>query len=216
MTLRFVVVVFVTTDMFGAHGHQIDSWFHIRAEASGLCTNMRQLLQKQVHKWNHCNLNWKCSLQPLQTSQKNQHDVQNWSRVSQIPCESNHLRIRKCHQKYQFHPRSCVIMCNHVHLESLYTKRFRRNTKLWMKMKMKTKDIAWTQPFLCPLQDSQRRKGPSPGRCYFWYAVRSNLLHSLLEVHNSVAPLTSHGKLHKFSAEKPISWAKPAHFDFLQ
>ncbi len=25
--------------------------------------------------------------------------------------ESNHLRIHKCHQKYQFHPRSCVIMC---------------------------------------------------------------------------------------------------------
>ncbi len=119
MTLRFVVVVVVTTDMFGAHGHQIDSWFHIRAEASGLCTNMRQSLQKQVHKWNHCNLNWKCSLQPLQTSQKNQHDVQNWSRVSQIPCESNHLRIRKCHQKYQFHPRSCVIMCIWSH----YTQR---------------------------------------------------------------------------------------------
>jgi hypothetical protein len=25
---------------------------------------------------------------------------------------------------------------------------------------------------------------------------------------------TSHGKLHEFDAEKPISWAKPAHFDF--
>jgi hypothetical protein len=26
-----------------------------------------------------------------------------------------------------------------------------------------------------------------------------------LEVHNFVAPFTSHGKLHEFSAEKPIS-----------
>jgi len=45
-------------------------------------------------------------------------------------------------------------------------------------------------------------------------AVRSNLLHSLLEVHNCVAPFTSHGKLHEFGAEKLISWAKPAQFDF--
>jgi hypothetical protein len=35
-----------------------------------------------------------------------------------------------------------------------------------------------------------------------------------LEVHNYVAPFTSHGKLHEFGAEKPIFWAKPAHFDF--
>jgi len=35
-----------------------------------------------------------------------------------------------------------------------------------------------------------------------------------LEVHNCVASFTSHGKLHEFGAEKPISWAKPAHFDF--
>jgi hypothetical protein len=34
-------------------------------------------------------------------------------------------------------------------------------------------------------------------------------------VHNCVAPLTSHSKLHKFGAEKPNSQAKPAHFDFL-
>jgi hypothetical protein len=33
-------------------------------------------------------------------------------------------------------------------------------------------------------------------------------------VHNFVAPFTSHGKLHEFGAEKPISWAKPAHYDF--
>jgi hypothetical protein len=33
-------------------------------------------------------------------------------------------------------------------------------------------------------------------------------------VHNYVAPFTSHSKLHEFGAEKPISWAKPAHFDF--
>jgi hypothetical protein len=35
-----------------------------------------------------------------------------------------------------------------------------------------------------------------------------------LEVHNCVEPFTSHGKLHEFGAEKPISRAKPAHFDF--
>jgi hypothetical protein len=28
-----------------------------------------------------------------------------------------------------------------------------------------------------------------------------NLLHSFLEVHNCVAPFTSHGKLHEFGAE---------------
>jgi hypothetical protein len=43
----------------------------------------------------------------------------------------------------------------------------------------------------------------------------SNLLHAFLEVHNYVAPFTNHGKLYKFGAEKPISWAKPAHFDFV-
>jgi hypothetical protein len=48
----------------------------------------------------------------------------------------------------------------------------------------------------------------------YWAAVRSNLLYSLLEVQNCVASFTSHGKLHEFDAEKPISWAKPAHFDF--
>jgi len=48
----------------------------------------------------------------------------------------------------------------------------------------------------------------------YWAAVSSNLLHSFLEVHNCVAPFTSRSKLHKFSAEKPISWAKPAYFDF--
>ncbi len=31
----------------------------------------------------------------------------------------------------------------------------------------------------------------------YWPAVRSNLLHSFLEVHNSVAPLISHGQLQK-------------------
>ncbi len=46
----------------------------------------------------------------------------------------------------------------------------------------------------------------------YWAAFRSNLLQSFLEVHNFVAPFTSHGKLHKFGAEIPISWAKPAHF----
>jgi hypothetical protein len=43
---------------------------------------------------------------------------------------------------------------------------------------------------------------------------RSNLLHSFLEVHNCVAPFTSHDKLHEFGVEKPISWAQPAHFNF--
>jgi hypothetical protein len=42
----------------------------------------------------------------------------------------------------------------------------------------------------------------------------SNLLHSFFEVHKCVAPFTSQGKLHAFDAEKLISWAKPAHFDF--
>ncbi len=49
----------------------------------------------------------------------------------------------------------------------------------------------------------------------YWAAVRYNLLHSFLEVHNCVASFTSHGKLHEFGEEKPIPWAKPAHFDFL-
>jgi hypothetical protein len=35
-----------------------------------------------------------------------------------------------------------------------------------------------------------------------------------MEVHNCVAPFTSQGKLHEFDAEKPISLAKLAHFDF--
>ncbi len=35
-------------------------------------------------------------------------------------------------------------------------------------------------------------------------AVRSNLLHSFLEVHNCVASFTIHGKLHEFGAEKPM------------
>jgi hypothetical protein len=44
--------------------------------------------------------------------------------------------------------------------------------------------------------------------------VKSNLLHSFLEVQNYVVSFTSLGKLHEFGAEKSISWAKPAHFDF--
>ncbi len=39
---------------------------------------------------------------------------------------------------------------------------------------------------------------------------------TLMKVHNYVAPFTSHDKLHEFGAEKPISWTKLAHFDFLQ
>jgi hypothetical protein len=33
-------------------------------------------------------------------------------------------------------------------------------------------------------------------------------------VHNCVAPFSSQGKLHEFGGEKPISSAKPAHFNF--
>jgi hypothetical protein len=33
-------------------------------------------------------------------------------------------------------------------------------------------------------------------------------------VHNFVVNFASHAKLHEFGAKKPISWAKPAHFDF--
>ncbi len=33
-------------------------------------------------------------------------------------------------------------------------------------------------------------------------------------MHNCVAPFTSYVKLHEFGAEKPISWAKAAYFDF--
>jgi hypothetical protein len=54
---------------------------------------------------------------------------------------------------------------------------------------------------------------PPPTNQKYWAAVRSNLLHSILEVQNGVAPFTSRGKLHEFGAEKTISWAKPAHFD---
>ncbi len=42
----------------------------------------------------------------------------------------------------------------------------------------------------------------------YWAAVRSNLLDSFLEVHTCVEPFTSQGK------QRPISWAKLAHFDF--
>jgi hypothetical protein len=48
----------------------------------------------------------------------------------------------------------------------------------------------------------------------YWAPVRSNLLHSFLEVHTCIAPFTSQGKLYEFGAEKLISWAKLAHFDF--
>ncbi len=47
----------------------------------------------------------------------------------------------------------------------------------------------------------------------YWAAVKSNLLHFFLEVHTCVAHFTSHGKLHEFGAEKPISWAKQTYFD---
>jgi hypothetical protein len=50
----------------------------------------------------------------------------------------------------------------------------------------------------------------------YWTAVRSNLLHSYWDVHNCVMHFTSHGKLHEFGAEKRISWAKSAHFDFFK
>jgi hypothetical protein len=34
-----------------------------------------------------------------------------------------------------------------------------------------------------------------------------------LEVYNCVVAFTGHGKLHELGAKKPISWAKPTHFD---
>ncbi len=46
----------------------------------------------------------------------------------------------------------------------------------------------------------------------YWAAVLSNLLHSFLEVHNCVAPFTSHGKLHEFGAKNSISWAQTGMF----
>jgi hypothetical protein len=44
--------------------------------------------------------------------------------------------------------------------------------------------------------------------------IKFNLLHFFLEVHNYVAPLTNHNKLHKFGVKKSISWTKPTHFNF--
>jgi hypothetical protein len=46
-----------------------------------------------------------------------------------------------------------------------------------------------------------------------WAAVRSNLLHFFLKVHNCVAPSTSRSKLHEFAAGKPIFLAKLTHFE---
>jgi len=40
-------------------------------------------------------------------------------------------------------------------------------------------------------------------------------LDTFLEVHNCVAPPTSHDNLHEFGVKKSISWAKPTHFYFL-
>ncbi len=40
-----------------------------------------------------------------------------------------------------------------------------------------------------------------------------SIYYCFLEVHNCVAHFTSQGKLREFGAEKPISSAKPAHFD---
>jgi hypothetical protein len=39
----------------------------------------------------------------------------------------------------------------------------------------------------------------------YWTAVRFNLLHFFIKVHTYVTFFTSHGKLHEFGAEKPIS-----------
>ncbi len=50
----------------------------------------------------------------------------------------------------------------------------------------------------------------------YWVAVKCNLLHSFWEVLNCLAPFTSLSKLHEFGAEKPISWAKLAHFALAQ
>jgi len=44
--------------------------------------------------------------------------------------------------------------------------------------------------------------------------VRSYLLHSFLHVQSSGEPCTSHYTLHTYAEAKPMSWAKPAHFEF--
>jgi len=55
----------------------------------------------------------------------------------------------------------------------------------------------------------------SPTNHKYWAAVMYNLFYSFCwEVPKCVAPFSSHNKLHEFGAEKPISWAKPAHFEF--
>jgi hypothetical protein len=50
----------------------------------------------------------------------------------------------------------------------------------------------------------------------YWAAIRSNLLHSFLEVHNCVAPFTSHRKLHKLGAENQFPELNRHILTFLQ
>jgi hypothetical protein len=56
----------------------------------------------------------------------------------------------------------------------------------------------WTNHYDLPIRNTEPQSG----------------LISFSEVHNYVAPFAGYCKVHKFGAEKPISSAKPAHFDF--
>jgi hypothetical protein len=47
-----------------------------------------------------------------------------------------------------------------------------------------------------------------------WQAVRSYLLHPLVQVYNGAARFTSHSKLRDYAEPKPFFWAKPACFRF--
>jgi hypothetical protein len=49
----------------------------------------------------------------------------------------------------------------------------------------------------------------------YWAAVMCNYYTLFGWCTNCIVLFTSHGKLHESGAEKPISWAKPAHFDFV-
>ncbi len=48
-----------------------------------------------------------------------------------------------------------------------------------------------------------------------WAAVRSDLLHSFLQVQSVAAPVTNYGNLWNYAEPNPFSWAKLAHLDFL-
>ncbi len=76
------------------------------------------------------------------------------------------------------------------------------------------KTVTWTAYMWPPLIVNNLDQSLWSTNQKYWVAVRSNSLHSFWEVNNCVAPFTTHSKLHQLGAEKPISWDKPAHFDF--